>query len=280
MDKQKHGKNNVLFILSELRRFLRVETAMVITFMALSGYLIFNRPGPDAAFLAAAMFFAGCASYAYNHYTDKKEDAANDRRLNMFVLDNRGYFIIIFCTALSLASSAFLSLLSVAVYLAALSASFAYSGFRIKKIPVVKNIYSGFFLSMSFLAGAAMGGRFLAGMVPYVILLFLVSFSSNLMGDIRGFSGDRLQGLKTIPVVLGIGMSKGIVHLSIGLFAAIAVMSGCFAFMAMIPALAVALLFLDMNDHKRARSGMITALFVLLPALAILKITEVCECAA
>lgn len=275
MNKFKHNKHNFLFFFTELRKFLRIEVCIVIVFMTLSGYLIFNKPGFDMLLLSTAMFFASSALYAYNHYTDKKEDLINNKRLNFFVSGRKGYYIILVCSILSFASSLYLSFQSLAIYLIAFAASFFYSVFKVKNLFPIKNLYSGFFMSTSFLIGAAAGNRILAEMIPYFLLVFLIGLTGNLIGDIRGYGGDRLAKVRTIPVVLGVKASKKIVHFNFGLFSLASVLSGCFMLMPIIPSLAATSFFVKRDDHVKARTSMISTFFILFTVLAVMKILGV-----
>lgn len=266
---------NFSFFLTELRKFIRVETCLVVSCIALSGYLIFNTYSPSMMFLFLAVFFATGASYAYNHLTDKEEDIVNNSRLNIFVTSGWGQFVILVCMAISLFSALHLSILSLTIYLISAAAGFAYSAFRIKRVFPMKNIYSGFFFSSSFLMGSFVNGLFSVEMILYFLLLFLIGLTSNLIGDVRGYRGDKLAGLKTIPVVIGIRASKGIIHLNLILFSFAAVMLGYFALMPMIPLLAMALFFLDMDNHLMARSSMALTFFVMISAIVFMRLMGV-----
>jgi 4-hydroxybenzoate polyprenyltransferase len=269
-----NAKPNLLFLLTEFRRFIRVETCLVVSCIALSGYLIFNTCSPNMIFLFLAVFFATGASYAYNHLTDKEEDIVNNSRLNIFVASGWGQFAILVCMAISLFSALHLSTLSLTIYLISIVAGFAYSFFRIKRFPV-KAIYSGFFLSLPFLIGAVVENHFIAEMIPYFLLIFLIGFTGNLLGDIRGYSGDMLAGLKTIPVMLGVDLSKSIVYLNLGLFSFFSIMLGYFMFMPMIPLLVAASLFLNRDNHAMARSSIMSTFFILVSVLVFMKVLGV-----
>jgi 4-hydroxybenzoate polyprenyltransferase len=273
MYKFKH--KNILFFLSELRRFVRVETDMVVVCMALSGYLIFNAPASDMLFLASALFFASGAGYAYNHYTDKEEDIINNRYLNFFATSKKGYYIVLACVIIGIASAAQLSPLSFGIYLISMAAGIAYSAFRVKKFFPMKNVYSGFFMSTSFLIGATAGNQILYGVIPYFLLVFLIGLTGNLLGDVRGHEGDKIAGVNTIPVKLGTKTAKRIIHFNFGLFSLTSIMSGYVLLTPIIPSLAATSFFLNRNDHRRARSSMISTFLVLVVFLAAVKITGI-----
>ncbi len=267
-------KNKILLILSEFRKFLRIEVNMVMVFMALSGYIMFNKPGLDAFFLATAMFFVSGAGYAYNHYTDKEEDLINNKKLNYFVSTKTGYYIIAICAFLSIVSATYLSQLSFIMFVIAFVASFIYSVFRIKRVFPMKNIYSGFFMSISFLIGATAKNIFTFQMIPYFLLVFLIGLTGNLLGDIRGYEGDKEVGVRTIPVAIGISKAKKIVHFNFGIFS-FASLIGYYMLTPIIPSLIATSFFLNKNDHKRARMSMISTFFVLVPVLTAIKFLDI-----
>jgi 4-hydroxybenzoate polyprenyltransferase len=270
MHKFKH--KNILFFLSELRKFVRVETDMVVVCMALSGYLIFNAPASDMLFLASALFFASGAGYAYNHYTDKEEDIINNRGLNFFANSNMGYYIVLACVIIGIAAAAQLSPLSFEIYLVSMAASFAYSAFRVKKFFPMKNVYSGFFMSTSFLIGATAGNQILGGMLPYFLLVFLIGLTGNLLGDVRGYEGDKIAGVKTIPVRLGTKTAKRMIHFNFGLFSFASMLSGYLMLTPIIPSLTATSFFLNRDDHGKARSSMVSTFLILVPVLVLIKI--------
>jgi 4-hydroxybenzoate polyprenyltransferase len=259
-----------VFFLSELRKFIRVETSMVAVLMALSGYFIFNDPYGNVLPLALAIFFSTGAGYAYNHYTDRKEDSVNNAELNLFVRGRKGYLVITACLVLSVSSSLFLAGLAFWLYVVALAGGFLYSGLRIKRIPLVKNLYTGVFLSLSFLVGASLGGSLVFPMVSYFLLLVLLTLTSNLMGDIRGYAGDRLANLKTIPVTIGVRASKALIYLNISLFSFATLMIYS-SFIPMIPSLGATSFFLNRGDHRKARMSMISTFFVLFPTVVLMR---------
>ncbi len=259
------------FLLRELRRFLRIETCSAVTCIALSGYLLFNRAGLDTVFIALAVFFGCGASYAYNQFTDKEEDSINNKGVNLFAGRRTGYYIIAVCMAVSIISILHASLLSTAVYIACVAAGAAYSALRIKRFFLMKNLYSGLFLSSPFFIGSAAGNTLTIEMVPYFLLILLITMTSNLNGDIRGYLGDSMSGLRTIPVVIGMKPSMWMIHINVVVFSAATMLLGYYFFIPMIPLLAASLIFLDVGDHMNSRSSMISTFFVMIFSLVIIQ---------
>lgn len=268
-------KPGFLFFLTEFRKFIRVETCTVVVCIALSGYLIFNNLGIGMLLLAVAMFFATGASYACNHLTDKKEDVINNKGLNLFVTNGMGYYIILGFMAISIVSALQMHMLPFSIYLICVVAGFAYSIFRIKGIFPIKNIYTGLSMAAPFLIGATSGNHLILGMIPYFLLIFLIGTTSNLIGDVRGYVGDKMTGLKTIPVAIGVKASKWIIHLNMIVFSFATIMLGYLVFVPMIPSLAAASFFLNRDDHKSTKSSMILTFLLLISAILTMEILGV-----
>ena len=211
MIEKKDKFKSLSFLIRELWRFIRVETCLFITGLALSGYLVFSAPGKEMPFVLLASFLSACSIYSYNHLTDREEDAVNNGRLNLFVKNASGRLIIAACLASSLFFALFLPLSAFLTYALSLSVGMLYSTFRLKRYPI-KNLYAGFGFSSSFLMGAAAAGASLSQMMFYLPVPFIAGFIGNLLGDLRGRSGDSKAGLRTLPVVLGVKKSKHVLH--------------------------------------------------------------------
>ena len=83
------------FFLGELWRFLRIETCLFISGIAVFGYLINQHLGIELIYTILAVFMVSGSGYAHNHITDKEEDIVNNRRLNMFAKSRLGGLIVI-----------------------------------------------------------------------------------------------------------------------------------------------------------------------------------------
>ncbi len=267
-------KHNRLFLIRELRRFMRIEISAAMVCIGLSGYLIFNEPGPGMIFLMLAIFFAGCSSYAYNHFTDKKEDVINNRRVNIFAESSAGYCIISACVVISILSAMQLSGISFIIYIISLVAGFMYSGLRVKGLFVVKNVYTGFFLSVPFLIGAA-AGELVVEMAYYFLLILIMGVTINLIGDVRGHEGDREVGLRTIPVVMGIGPSKNIININLLFFSFAVLALGFVVLIPMIPLAMASMFFLSRDDHRMTRVSMISSFLVMLLVVSLMRMMGV-----
>lgn len=262
-------------LLGELRRFLRIDTSMLVTGIALTGYLTFSEPGPGWVFLASAIFFGTSAQYSYNYCTDREEDAVNLERLNYFVTSRKGYAASVACAVISIASVLQLNAMTVWIYSISMVAGFAYSFLRVKKILLVKNLYTGTFMSSTFLMGAAAGGSNLAGILPYIPFVFLFCTMGNLLGDVRGYEGDRLAGLKTIPIMFSRRMAKYIIYITFLSLSVFSITLGYLFLLPMIPSMAATSFFLSRDSHRMARSSYLSTFIVMAPSAAVMRFSGI-----
>ncbi len=79
-----------------------------------------------------------------------------------------------------------------------------------KSKPLLGNIIVSYLLGSTFLFSAALFGNYHKGIIP-AILAFLFNLARELIKDIEDVSGDRMNGIETLPVKLGISTSKLIV---------------------------------------------------------------------
>jgi len=237
--------------MGELRRFMRVETGLFVSGIAVSGFLAFNRMSWAVLFLAMAAFFSSAAIYSYNHRNDTAEDLVNNRKINRFASGRKGACIILFFISASFFCSLFLSSFSFAVYAASLLSGMLYSAFRIKRLYFVKNLYTGFAFSLVFLMGET-ASAFSYEMLGYLPVPFLSGIVLNLLGDIRGYEGDRAAGLKTLPVMLGVEKSGYVLQAAVWSLALLALYYS--VFISIIPFMALLSFFLARHDMKITRA--------------------------
>jgi 4-hydroxybenzoate polyprenyltransferase len=199
--------------------FLRPKICLFITGIGISGFLLFNPVSMMLLFVAIATFFVSAASYSYNLITDKEEDLINHKKVNWFVTNNLGYSIVFGFLVIGLFSVMYLSYVSFIFYITAAISAFIYSRYRVKNIFPTKNLYTGLSLTQAFIIGAA-NAPITKEMLLYIPSLFLLLFVISLISDLRDYEGDRLTGIRTVPVVLGYGFTKKIAYVVIGIFTA------------------------------------------------------------
>jgi len=253
----------------DLMRFVRVETGLFITGMAASGYLISS--GLDYSIITPllAAFLLSCLGYAYNHMTDRDEDAVNDSGLNPLSENRYGKMITVGLLMACIAMIPMLKPVPAMLYLLSILAIISYSLFRLKKVFLLKNIYTGLFMALAFAIGA-LSGRPGPDTPSYFIFVFFMGFAVNLLGDIRGTEGDRKAGVKTIPVVFGVETAKTVMYATV-LSVLMAVSSSGFTLLLFFsPFLTLMLIFLQQGQHRAARFSMLSS-FPLFPVFLAVK---------
>jgi len=273
MKRIKYRHKGFLFSIKEFRAFMRLEACFYIACIGVSGFLLFNPMSFTVLPLFLAMFFLTGSTYGYNHITDREEDRINDNRLNIFVTNGKGVPAIVCMFAASVFFSLFLPLLPLLIFALIILLSFAYSKMRVKKLFLVKNLYTGIGMELDFLAGAAVGG-FSPIILTCFPIGFFFGFMINLLGDIRGYEGDLAAGAKTLPIFMGVGPSM---KLAQSLFLGFSVYTLILRFHSLYPLAAFAFLisfFLAFEKHKLARAGILSSFVVFSAFLIAIKAME------
>jgi len=259
-----YKRMGIKVILREFLSFIRIETCLFITGMSLSGYLLFNSMGLKIFPLFFAILLGTGASYAYNHLTDRKEDAVNNKLLNSFVLDTSlGRKLVFLLFVSGLFFSLFLSPISTILYSFLVILSLIYSGFRVKEMRI-KNVFTGFSMALTFLIGAGVTGFLNLEMFSYFSLIFLFGFAINMLGDMRGYRGDRKIGMKTLPIIFGFGPTKLVIYTTAGIFLVCVIILGFSKLYPLVPFLFLASFFLQKNNLKGTRFTILSS-FISLP---------------
>jgi 4-hydroxybenzoate polyprenyltransferase len=166
--------------------------------------------------------------YTFNCFTDKAEDLANQTKHNSKIIDLRLYRAGMFAFTIAVVIIIFhcFSVIKLSLFAIAALISIAYSyriipsftknqqsdhhkkhRYRFKEITAVKNIAIALCWSSSLvLSPLLFDDRIIEVDYSFLLLftsLFILIFINSLFGDIRDINGDRLAGLKTIPVVFG-----------------------------------------------------------------------------
>lgn len=252
-------QNRFIFTIKEFCRFIRVETCLFASGIAASGYIFFNTVSYNLPFLLLAIFLATAGGYAYNHLTDREEDAVNDRRLNVFVTNGLGMKLVVTMFVSSILFSLFLPPLSFLLAVMSIPIIIAYSAFRVKKIFLVKNVYTGLTMGLAFMIGVCAKGIITNEILFIFFAAFLFAAGGNLLGDIRGHAGDLAAGAKTLPTVIGIDASKTFVHLIFLGFSTSILVSRYYLLFPFVPFGFLISFFLAMERHKAARYSMLSS---------------------
>lgn len=263
MFKTKHNTK-----LSEFIGFLRPKICLFITGIAISGYLLFNPIGYRLVFVALTAFFASATSYCYNMVTDKEEDMINKKRLNLFVSNGNGVYIVAAFFIFSLISALQLSTFSISLYLVSVMMGISYSYFRIKEMFPFKNLYTAASLSISFLVGAG-SVAVNPEMFSYVYPLFIPLFVISLTSDLRDYTGDKMTGIRTIPAVLGRRLTKVILYIAMATFSVMVLAGSVSGLYVLVPFTAPIAFYIHKNQAETAHQYSMLS-FMLLPLGALL----------
>lgn len=251
--------------------FVRIENCLFTAGISASGYILFNHPDLELLLVFLAVFLGTGASYAYNRLGDRKEDMVNGGRLNPFVLrEKTGKMIVTALYVLGFLPCLLLSGTSSALYLILIAMGLAYSGRpRIKERFLLKNLYTGFGLSLPFVIGAAAGGVLASLAFSYASVVFIFGFTINVLGDMRGMRGDESIMMVTLPILLGFGKARIIAITGLlSILGAIVLLSNP-GFYLLFPFILASVFFLLANRLRPVRISMLSS-FALLPGLLLI----------
>ncbi|MFB6097279.1 MAG: geranylgeranylglycerol-phosphate geranylgeranyltransferase [Haloferacaceae archaeon] len=155
-----------------------------------------------AAVLATA--FATAAGNAVNDYFDRDIDRINrpDRPIPRGAVTPRGtllYSGALFLCAVVAAIT--LPLLALGIAVLNLLALLAYTEL-FKGLPGVGNVVVAYLTGSTFLFGGAAVGRPL-GAATLFVLAALATLTREIVKDVEDLAGDREEGLRTLPIVIG-----------------------------------------------------------------------------
>ena len=163
-----------------------------------------SAPAP-AAFAVVATVLATGGGNAINDYFDREIDAINrpDRPIPRGAVSPRGALLfsgLLFAVAVGL--TLLLPLFAVAIALINLVALVAYTEL-FKGLPGVGNALVAYLTGSTFLYG----GAAVEGNLSPVVVLFALAASATMarevVKDVEDAAGDREEGLRTLPIVLG-----------------------------------------------------------------------------
>lgn len=254
----------------ELVTFMRPETGVFIAGMAATGFLLFNPLGIYLLYVSLAVFFLSAFGYSYNYLEDKKEDLLNNKQLNEFVTNGKGPLVAVSLLTTAFIFSLYLSRAAFWIFLFSIPLTIAYSRCRIKEVFLLKNVYTGFVMALMFLIGATTIHMSYEAFF-YLPFVFVFGFVINLLGDIRGYSGDKAAGIKTVAVVFGPGATKKLIHLSVWTFIGATFLLNKALYPILPFALAISF-FLEKDDLKKTRFSILLSFMFMPVFLAITKI--------
>ena len=200
--------------------------ATVGTFLISSG-----TKTPDFLVLARltiSVYFLALATYLYNDLTDYDVDKVNSRDNNysskktnyrQILYSTIGFFVL----SISLAFSINVQTGIAALVFLGLAIVYSHPKIHLKDMFVIKTVVTaaGGFI-------AALMGALAVQNISYVgisasLMFFLMYCINGPLGDLGDISGDRKGGRRTIPIVLGVPKTFGVIFASVAAMAAILV---------------------------------------------------------
>ncbi len=168
---------------------------------------------PPSPMIVAPGFLAGLALglsiYVFNDLTDCDTDTINKivRPIQAKLVTRRGArLLVLFLSAFALSISLLINSTMFMLFLAALILGVAYSWPKLglkKKIPF-KTLMVGSGALLASLSGGAAVGEISGRVVFASALAFAVIFMLSTITDLLDIEGDRLTGVKSVPVILGV----------------------------------------------------------------------------
>lgn len=196
--------NDVLRGYAELARPLNAFVAGLLTFVGafVAGGALARPILTGAAVLAT--WLATAAGNAINDYFDRNIDRINapNRPIPRGAVSARGalgYSAALFGGAI--VAALLLPVLAIGIAAVNLAALVAYTKV-FKGLPGAGNAVVAYLGGSTFLFGAAAVGEVRAGAVLFV-LAALSTFTREVVKDVEDIEGDRAEGLRTLPIVVG-----------------------------------------------------------------------------
>lgn len=240
--------------------FVRIEICLAVVFLAISGYLLFNTAEFDIIFVSLASFLLCCGAYGHNTITDKEEDTIN-RYLNPFSFSKKGHYIVAFSFSSGFIFSVVLGHIPAFISAIIILSSICYSHFRLKRYILMKNIYTGFALSLAFVLGTK---ELSFSVLTYYFAISLFFFVGSIISDMRDCSGDKKSGIKTVPVRFGLNKTKKAVSLLLALILLLFLKIGTDTLTPFIVLVPLILLNVLKNEFKRAHKLGAFSIFIFL----------------
>jgi geranylgeranylglycerol-phosphate geranylgeranyltransferase len=162
--------------------------------------------------LSAALI--GSAGNVINDYFDLEIDRVNrpERAIPSGAISQHAALIygnILFFLGIFLAAEISIPLFLIAFFTSLLL--FIYS-YKLKRLPLIGNITVAFLTGLVFIYSAIAAGNWAGGIVPFVFA-FEINLIREILKDIEDIEGDRLNGLKTLPVSIGKDFSKKLIFI-------------------------------------------------------------------
>ncbi|MEM2901587.1 MAG: geranylgeranylglycerol-phosphate geranylgeranyltransferase [Candidatus Bathyarchaeia archaeon] len=201
-------------------RLIRVKNCMLMGLAVIVGYLIACRGGLQYGVAAVGFFVAftlTAATMAFNDYRDVKIDEINEplRPIPSGAVSPREALTATFLLASAgIVLAAFINVFSLLVAALALILMIYYN-VRGKRTGFPGNIAVSACVAIPFIFGGAMNGRITSLIAVFSSMAFASNLGREVIKGIVDVEGDRLAGVKTLPILLGAGRSAVIASMFI-----------------------------------------------------------------
>ena len=214
-------------ILTQCRMFLSVVKSRTLVYVFVLAALgtFFIESGtkiPDffvLARLAISVYFLALATYLYNDLTDYNVDEVNNRHT---VSSKRSSYLQIlyhaigfFAVSVSLAFSINVQTGFLSLGFIALAILYSHPKTHLKDRFVWKTVVTAAGGSLAALMGCFASDSFSYLGIMSSLISFMFWFTLGPLGDVSDIAGDKANGRRTFPIVLGINNTFRIMHLVI-----------------------------------------------------------------
>jgi len=264
--------SNNASVFKEFMGFIRLRVCLYVTSISIFGFLLFNPLGLKLFLVIFATFAATASMYSLNQLSDGEEDMINKKVLNRFVVNGKGFYIVISLLFFGLLFSVLLSMTSFLFLILSVTLGIIYSTLRIKRISSIKNIYAMISISLMFLVGATANSNSINSittidLIKVYLVLSIYILIISIMADLRDYNGDKLADIKTIPVMLGYNAGKRVIYLLFILFSILVVIENLISFYILLMFVPFILIYL-IKDNVLNAYNLLSISFLSLPVSA------------
>jgi 4-hydroxybenzoate polyprenyltransferase len=195
----------------------RIHISIIFLFLLINVYSNLAKEAPVWPVIIA-FFLWHYALYIFDRAYDYKKDAVNQPREAILPAERNFFLGLSFLFSILPLSILYFFGFPVLPYLPFIPITFLYTfpvykGIRSKNILLFKNIYSALFIWTLPLAVVAFyytqtDLSFCDIFKTYFLGLFIYVMVGEAFWDIRDVSGDKVENVKTIPVVFGVAVTK------------------------------------------------------------------------
>lgn len=160
---------------------------------------------------ASALAIAG--GYIINNFYDAEKDIINKPGKSMLdrLVSQRfkltTYFVLNFLAVFAASYASFKAVLFFSAYIFGI---WFYSH-KVKRIPFLGNLVSATLAITPFFAVFVYYKNFYTVIFAHAMFLFLLILAREMIKDLENMSGDMAQNYRTIPILYGVGRSKGLI---------------------------------------------------------------------